>query len=84
MKSLLRHATPVASFPLLASVLQAHPGHASNSFHSLLANPFSGVDHLIAWSLVLTGTALVVFLARRGKRGATGSISEPSTISGRR
>lgn len=68
MKYSFRLATPLVLFPLLANVLQAHPRHSSNAFHALLGSPFSGLDHLIAWSIVIAATALVLFQVRRDSR----------------
>jgi hydrogenase/urease accessory protein HupE len=81
MKPLLRYVTPFVLFPLVATSLHAHPGHATDSFHLLFANPFSGAEHLFAWLAFTAGIALIVFHVRRTEKRA--AVSRSSTKHGR-
>jgi hydrogenase/urease accessory protein HupE len=72
MKTSVRFATSLVLFALLAGTLQAHPGHhQANGLHLLLGSPFSGVDHLAAWSIAIVGTSLILLRARRDSRPAS-------------
>jgi hypothetical protein len=68
MKTISRFTTALLLFPLFATALQAHPGHPSNTLHALLGSPFSGIDHLVAWSVFVAATTLVLIGIRRGGR----------------